>query len=143
MVRVASYRNQLWIIALLGAFWAPATAQAPPSAAQAQSAGVRVTSLRPAERQTADFSTVKDQWQSPNLVATAQNGAVANQATTTAKKPTAPAVPDAQAGEVVDGNQVQTAGVLPDGSLLPVAGLVGFSFLFGGIVCGALKRPRP
>ncbi len=35
---------------------------------------------------------------------------------------------------------VQTVSALPDsGSLLPVAGIVGFSFLIGGIVCRMLK----
>lgn len=37
-------------------------------------------------------------------------------------------------------NQVETAGIVPDSaSLLPVAALVGFSFLLGGIVCGTIK----
>ena len=37
----------------------------------------------------------------------------------------------------------QMAGVLPDAnSLLPVAGVVGFSFLIGGIVCRSIKT-RP
>ena len=38
------------------------------------------------------------------------------------------------------GARVETASIVPDStSLLPVAALVGFSFLLGGIVCGALK----
>jgi hypothetical protein len=37
---------------------------------------------------------------------------------------------------------VQQAGLFADpGSLLPVAGLVGFSFLFGGIVCALKTKP--
>jgi hypothetical protein len=36
--------------------------------------------------------------------------------------------------------KVEEASVLPDSaSLLPVAAVVGFSFLLGGIVCGSIK----
>jgi hypothetical protein len=36
--------------------------------------------------------------------------------------------------------RVETASLLPDSaSLLPVAAVVGFSFLLGGIVCGTIK----
>jgi hypothetical protein len=48
---------------------------------------------------------------------------------------------NAESGEM--GNRVETAGMIPDSaSLLPVAAVVGFSFLLGGIVCGTIKK-RP
>ncbi len=202
MVRVASFRNQLWIAAMLAAIWIPATAQAPASAVQAQSAVIRVTSPRPAQRQTDNFVTVHYELQNPTaavgrlsqfpgaigrerphttttsteqsftgltagphvitvrlvdangtaipdsqtqvqfvVIPTAQNGGAITQAPATPGNQTATPAPQAQnAG--CGRQQVQTAAVLPDGSLLPVAGIVGFSFLFGGIVCGALKKPR-
>ncbi len=200
MVRVASFRNQLWIAAMLAAIWIPATAQAPASAVQAQSAVIRVTSPRPAQRQTDNFVTVHYELQNPTaavagspnfqvqmdgndpttttsteqsftgltagphvitvrlvdangtaipdsqtqvqfvVIPTAQNGGAITQAPATPGNQPATPAPQAQ-NQAADG-QVQTAAVLPDGSLLPVAGIVGFSFLFGGIVCGALKKPR-
>lgn len=37
--------------------------------------------------------------------------------------------------------RVETASMVPDSaSLLPVAAVVGFSFLLGGIVCGTIKK---
>ena len=84
---VTSYRKQLWMLALLAAFWVPVQAQAPAGS------GTPPTT-----------QALKQQ----------------------------PETPDS----------VQTASLLPEGSILPVAGIVGFSFLIGGIVCGALKPPR-
>lgn len=65
MVRVTLYRNLLWIIALLAAGCVAAPAQAPASAAQAQSSVLRVTSPRPEQRQTDNFVTVHYELQNP------------------------------------------------------------------------------
>ena len=64
-MRVTLYRNLLWIIALLAAGCVGAPAQAPASAAQAQSAVLRVTSPRPEQRQTDNFVTVHYELQNP------------------------------------------------------------------------------
>jgi hypothetical protein len=175
-VRLTSYRNLFWIIALLAAFTATALAQAPADAAQAQSAVVRVTSPRPEQRQTDNFVTVHYELQNPTsasagspnfqvqldgndpvtTTSTEQSftGLTAGQHVITIRMVDAngTAVPDSQTqvrifvvptaqngGET----QVERASIIPDSaSLLPVAALLGFSCLVGGIVCGAWKT-RP
>jgi lipoprotein-anchoring transpeptidase ErfK/SrfK len=78
------------------------------------------------------------------VVPTAQNGgATGTQAPTAQGNQTTSPTPQAMNKDSEPSANVQMAGVLPEGSLLPVAGIVGFSFLLGGIVCGALKPPRP
>ncbi len=194
-MRVTLYRNLLWIIALLAAGCVGAPAQAPASAAQAQSAVLRVTSPRPEQRQTDNFVTVHYELQnptsasagSPNFqvqldgndpVTTASTeqsfpGLAAGQHVITVRMVDAngTAIPDSQtqvrifvtstaqnggtpgtqAPSAPQGKntapaqaegRVEMAGMFPDSaSLLPVAAVVGFSFLLGGIVCGWKTRP--
>lgn len=201
-MRLISYQKLLWIIALLGASCVAAAAQSPTSAAQAQSAVLRVTSPRPEQRQTDNFVTVHYELQNPTsapagspnyqvqldgndpiststteqsftgltpgqhvitvrmvdangtaiqdsqtqvrifVVPTAQNGG-----TTRTPSPSSnqTASPTPQSKNLEPGQaeeRVETASILPDSAnLLPVAALVGFSFLVGGIVCGAWTRP--
>ena len=96
-MRVTSYRNLLWIILLVTAFCAAASALAP--------------SAPPGTNRVTQGTTVA----SP-----------------------AAQVQSTKAGQT--GLEVEEASVIPDSaSLLPVAALVGFSFLLGGIVCGSIK----
>ncbi len=134
-MRATSYRNVLWILAVLAMSWIPALAQAPPSGAQAQSAVIRVTPPHPQQRQTVNFVTVHYELQN----ASSSAAGFLKTANPGNQTPLPQAMNPASAQSAA---AVQTASVLPDsGSLLPVAGIVGFSFLLGGIVCGAIKRP--
>jgi len=50
--------------------------------------------------------------------------------------------PNAPAHVSRGSNVVEETGLIPDSrSLLPVAAIIGFSFLFGGIVCSIKPRP--
>ena len=50
--------------------------------------------------------------------------------------------PPGHSGVYAGNNMVEEAGLVPDSrSLLPVAAIIGFSFLFGGIVCSIKPRP--
>lgn len=115
-MRLTSYSNLLWIIALLAALCVAALAQAPPGSTASQNAVVQRTFPTP---------------QQPPAV----NGG----ATETLSSP----VTQANSNSGLAESRVETAGIFPDSaSLLPVAALVGFSFLLGGIVCGTIKN-RP
>lgn len=79
------------------------------------------------------------------VVPTAQNGGTSGTQSPAGSgtQTTSPTPQAMNTDPTLPGARVETAGILPDsGSLLPVAGLVGFSFLLGGIVCGAWKT-RP
>lgn len=116
-MRVISYRKQLWILALLALSCISALAHAPANVVQAQSAVHRVTSPSPPQHRIVNFVAVG--------------------------QPSTPMPKDANRRPAKSEAQVQEAGVLTDpGSLLPIAGLVGFSFLIGGIVCRSIKT-RP
>ena len=204
-MRVISYRNQIWTLALLALCCISALAQAPPPGVQAQSAVLRVTSPQPQQRQTVNFVTVHYELQNPTsasagspnfqvqldgndpvttttteqsftgltpgqhvitvrmvdangtaipdsqtqvqffVIPTAQNGgATGNQASPGSGTQTTSPTPQVRNGNSVQGeDKVQEASVLPEPrNLLPVAGIVGFSFLIGGIVCRSIKT-RP
>src|SRR5579884_3947338 len=113
IVRHNSYRNLLWIIALLGFSWVSAPAQAPkPTQAQ----GLIGHFISRVQQEIAKSNAIETHTASPAGVS-----------------------PAAQPyGVAPPGSQVEKASVIPDStSLLPVAAVVGFSFLLGGIVCGA------
>lgn len=111
-MRFTSYRNLLWITALLAASGSAALASANSPPIQ-------------------QLSTVNTGGTAAQ--ASADSGAQATPSASPAKKP----APE-QAGE-----PVEKASIVPDSaSLLPVAAVVGFSFLLGGIVCGSIKK-RP
>lgn len=117
-MRFTSYRNLLWITALLAASGIAAPAQhfasganPPPPIQQLSNANTGGT----AGQASADSAA------QPATSASAAKNPVSGQA----------------------GVPVEKASVVPDSaSLLPVAALVGFSFLLGGIVCGTIKK-RP
>jgi hypothetical protein len=112
-VRLTSYRNVLWIIALLAVLCLAATAQVRSGAAPAPSA-------------TIDIASPQAGTQSP-----------------AGNQPTGPASQATSSNSVQTEGRVDKASIIPDsGSLLPVAAVVGFSFLLGGIVCGTIKK-RP
>lgn len=124
-MRLTSYQNLLWIIALLAGLCVAASAQAPPGSTSTQTAVVQTSSLAP-------------------HVPTARGGT--GETLSASDSDQHGASPTLQAKITEPGQtrvQVETASVLPDSaSLLPVAALVGFSFLLGGIVCGTIKN-RP
>lgn len=124
-MRLTSYLNLLWIIALLAGLCVAASAQAPPGSAASKNVVVQSSSPTP-QVPTARGVIAETPSASGSGKRTAS---LAVQATIT--KP----------GQSPD--RVETASVLPDSAgLLPVAALVGFSFLLGGIVCGTIKN-RP
>lgn len=116
-MRLTSYQeNILWIIMLLAIACVAAPARAPAAATQAQSAVVRVT---PPQHQRFTGGTAAKQSPAGNPTSEANSNSVHAEC------------------------HVETASIIPEsGSLLPVAALVGFSCLVGGIVCGAMKT-RP
>jgi hypothetical protein len=202
-MRVISYRNELWILALLALSCVTALAQVPASGVQAQSVVLRVMSPQPQQRQTVNFVTVHYELQNPTsasagspnfqvqldgndpittatteqsftgltagqhvitvrlvdangtaipdsqtqvqffVVPTAQNGGITGtQAPGSGGQTTSP-TPQVKKGDSQGEGRVQEASILPEpGNLLPVAGIVGFSFLIGGIVCSSIKT-RP
>ena len=120
-MRLTSYQNLLWIIALLAIFCVAAPAQLLPPAASAPSVASQGTSLQPQQLSMAKSSVTGAQ-------------AVTGSGHETPTLPTK----NAESGQT--GTQVEEASILPDSaSLLPVAAVVGFSFLLGGIVCGTIK----
>ncbi|MFZ0704295.1 MAG: hypothetical protein WAM71_01745 [Candidatus Korobacteraceae bacterium] len=123
-MRPTSYASLFFIIALLAVSYVTAPAQVSAAAAQAPSAVVASLSSLAAQRPADNLLTVHQDLQNP---------ASAPAANSQAKK--------TESAEPQD--RIEAASILPDaGSLLPVAAVVGFSFLVGGIVCGAWKT-RP
>jgi hypothetical protein len=119
-VRPTSYKNPFFIIALLAAFYVTAPTQLP-ATALAPIANVHVNSSPPG--QTDNLLTVHQ----------VQDPAWAPASAPQAKRMELAQPPD----------RIEAASIIPDaGSLLPVAAVVGFSFLVGGIVSGAWKT-RP
>jgi hypothetical protein len=120
-VRLTSFQNVIWIMALVACSWISASAQTPPGAAQSPIAN-RGTS-QPQPHQTIASDAAGWQAQSKSVEQTSTQG---------------PQAVDSNSGQ--SEGRVETAGIFPDSaSLLPVAALVGFSFLLGGIVCGSIK----
>ena len=121
-MRLTSYRNLLWITALLTGFCVAAPAQ-PWSA---RSATLHTTS--PPIQQLSNITSGGNGAQTP--------ADVGQQSSAPNLQPK-----NTQAGQT--GDRVETASMIPDSaSLLPVAAVIGFSFLLGGIVCGTIKK-RP
>ena len=123
-MRPTSYRTPFFTLALLAAFYVSLPAQLSATAAEAQSASVPLLSSPPGQRAANNLPTARHELQNPTSAP-----ASAQQA-----KNTEPAQPQ---------GRVEEASIIPDaGNLLPVAAVVGFSFLVGGIVSGAWKT-RP
>lgn len=116
-MRLTSPRNLLWIAALLAGICVTAPAQ--PAASRALSPPIQ------------QLSTVNSGTTSAHTV------------TDSSRQGSDPGTQPENGGPGRTIDRVETAGVVPDStSLLPVAALVGFSFLLGGIVCGTIKK-RP
>lgn len=127
-MRLASYRNLLWIAALLGLFCVAAPAQAPAMAVQTSHSAVVNLQIS----------------QQPHQDHTGKTNVAEAQPTGASPQPAASQTSQAKSAEAKPaGARIETAGIVPDAAgLLPVAALVGFSFLLGGIVCGTIKK-RP
>ena len=123
-MRPTSYASPFFIIALLAAFYVTVPTKPSAAAAQAQSAVASMTSPQAEQRPAGNLLTVHYELQNP--------------ASAPAKDSQANNTDSAQPQ-----SRIEAASILPDaGSLLPVAAVVGFSFLLGGIVCGTIKK-RP
>lgn len=122
-MRVTSYRNLLWITALLASFCVAGSAQTPPGGNQGQTAVMRGTS------------------RDPQQLSTLGTGAIGMTSSADSRTQTATSNRQAKSAELGQaGDRVEKAGIVPDSaSLLPIAAVVGFSFLVGGIVCGTIK----
>ena len=119
-MRLTSYQKLLWMITLLAASSIAMSAQIP--AGETQNANSSRTDTQAQQRQTMSVESSTQ--------------------TTVDAGPRTPGPPAEASGNnsARPGGRVETASIFPDSaSLLPVAAVVGFSFLLGGIVCGTIK----
>ena len=117
-MRHTSYLNLLWVIVLVASFYF--AAPAPTLAASYQPNGTPPTS------QPMESLSVSHARPGPTDAGRQAGSSTLRAQSTPMRGPA--------------GEQVEKAGILPDSaSLLPVAAVVGFSFLLGGIVCGTMK----